>query len=299
MRSISVVVISKNERGLADTLDAIRPQAAAIGAEIVVVDASDGRMNDIQARHPDVRWIPFRSRTGKTITIPEQRNLGVAAATGEIVVYTDCGCIPAEGWLTRLTAPIVSGDEHVVTGGFGAVNPGIYDDWDAGKPTVPGYVDECATGNLAFTRHAFDAVDGFDENFEYGSDMDFSWRIRAHGFKIRREPSAVILVDWGDRRRQFKRSLLWGAGRARLYLKHRDRISSLLRRDPTAVIYPGFLLGLPVLLLTGYLPWLWLYPALLLVPLWRNRRSHPLRTLASHLFYGAGFLWHVGRQGWR
>ena len=299
MTSVSVVVISKNERGLAETLDAIRPQAKALDAQVLVVDASDGGLSDIQAAHDDVDWIPFLSPGSKRITIPEQRNIGVTKAAGEIIVFTDCGCIPDADWLQRLTAPIRAGDEAVVTGGFGSVNPGVYDDMDAGKPDQPSYVDDCPTGNLAFTRSAFDAVGGFDEKFDYGSDVDFSMRLRRAGFRLLRVPAAVVRVDWGDRRRQVKRSILWGAGRARLYIKHRDRLASLLRRDPAAVVYPAFLLGLPVLLFSAVQPWLLLYPAVLLVPLWRNRSSHPIRTLTSHLLYGAGFLWHLGSRAWR
>jgi len=298
MKSVSVVVISKNERGLADTINAIRPQAAAIGAEIMVVDASDGQLSDIERDNPDIVWVPFRSVTGKAITIPEQRNVGVRSATGEVIVFTDCGCLPEQGWLAELTAPIQRGDAVVVTGAFGSVRAGMYDRVDSGKPTEPTLVEECPTANLAFTREAFDAVGGVDERFDYGSDVDFSWRLRDRGVPILRVPSAVILMDWGDRRRQIRRSFVWGAGRARLYLKHRNRILSLPRRDPVALAYSLFLIGLPLLAFAYLAPWVLLYLALLAVPIWRNRRERPLRTLASHFLYSAGFMWQVGRAAW-
>ena len=38
------------------------------------------------------------------------------------------------------------------------------------------YLAQCATINLAFRREVFHAIDGFDEGFAYGSDLDFSWR---------------------------------------------------------------------------------------------------------------------------
>ena len=50
------------------------------------------------------------------------------------------------------------------------------------------------------------------------------------------------------------------------------------------VIYPAFLLGLP---LTLVFP---LYPALLLIPAWRNRSDGAVRVLVDHLAYGAGVL---------
>jgi hypothetical protein len=58
----------------------------------------------------------------------------------------------------------------------------------------------------------------------------------------------------------------------------------MLRHDPIVVAYPVFLLGLP---LTLVFP---LYPALLLIPAWRNRSDGAVSVLADHLFFGAGVL---------
>jgi hypothetical protein len=52
-------------------------------------------------------------------------------------------------------------------------------------------------------------------------------------------------------------------------------------------VYPLFLLGLPLALRFP------LYPALLAVPAWRNRRNGALRVIANHLAYGAGVLAEV------
>ena len=58
----------------------------------------------------------------------------------------------------------------------------------------------------------------------------------------------------------------------------------MLRDDPVAVVYPLFLLGLP---LTLVFP---LYPLLLVIPAWRNRASGGFQALVEHLWYGAGVL---------
>ena len=58
----------------------------------------------------------------------------------------------------------------------------------------------------------------------------------------------------------------------------------MLRDDPVSVVYPVFLLGLPLTLIFP------LYPALLLVPAWRNRANGAVRVLADHLVYGVGIL---------
>ncbi|MEH0933936.1 glycosyltransferase [Micromonospora psammae] len=297
MTTVSVVIISKNERGLDDTLRALAPQCVDMGAETIVVDASNGALDDIAEKHPGVRWIKFTgTRRDKRITIPEQRNAGVRAATGEVIVFIDCGCVPEPGWLRTLTGPILAGDEEIVTGPTPSrLRASVYDA-HVDRRATRRYVDECPTGNLAFTRRAFDAVRGFDESFDYGSDIDISWRWRAAGFRIL-SSEAVVRVDWGTAPRQVKRSFLWGAGRARLYVKHRNRLRELPRRDPIVLAYPLFMLGLPVMLLSVYWPVAMLYPALVVLPLWRNRRHQPLQTVVGHFAYGAGVLWQLGRRG--
>ena len=86
--------------------------------EIVVVDASDGRLADIALAFPDILWIDFIPPAGsKPVTIPKQRNAGIASARGEVVVFVDAGCMPGAGWLDALLAPIARGDELVTVGG--------------------------------------------------------------------------------------------------------------------------------------------------------------------------------------
>jgi GT2 family glycosyltransferase len=294
---ISVVIISKDEPALDGTLSAVRDQAASLAepCEILVVDASDGRLDHIRRAHePDVRWIQFERPPGARVTIPHQRNAGVRAAAGDIVVFTDSGCYPGGDWLARLTAPLRDGKagEDGVAGEYVTAGPAFAtaEDFDpyslAAARHVPsdGYLKECPTINLAFRRKAFDAVGGFDEEFAYGSDIDFSWRLGDAGYRIRAVPDAVVRHDWGSWRRQLRRAHAYGKARARLYRKHRSRRRRMLRDDPMVIVYPLFLLGLP---LTLVFP---LYPALLLIPAWRNRSLGVVKVLADHLAYGAGVL---------
>jgi GT2 family glycosyltransferase len=285
---ISIVIISKDEPGLDDTLTGVTAQARALPqpCEIIVVDASQGRLDPIRRRHqPAVRWLPFRPPPGVRVSIPHQRNAGVRAASGEIIVFTDAGCRPAPGWLARLVRALDEGEQ--VTAGLALAasdSPGLYDR-AADLARSARYLTECPTINLAFRRDAFDAVGGFDTRFAYGSDVDFSWRLVDAGYRIRSVPGAVVLRhDWGTWRRQLRRSYAYGRARARLYRKHRSRIRGILRTDPTVVMYPVFLLGLP---LTVVFP---LYPALLLIPAWRNRSLGAARVVADHLTFGAGVL---------
>ncbi len=285
---ISIVVISKDEPGLDGTLADVTAAARALPepCEVIVVDASQDRLDRVRRRHePAVRWVRFRPPAGVRTSIPHQRNAGVRAASGEIVVFTDAGCRPAPGWLKHLVSPLHEGEQ--VAAGLALTasgDPGPY-----GRATELArssrYLAECPTINVAFRREAFEAVGGFDETFAYGSDIDFSWRLVDAGYRIRSVPEAVVLrQDLGTWRRQLRRSYGYGQARARLYRKHRARLRRILRTDPTVVVYPAFLLGLPLTLIFP------LYPALLLIPAWRNRSLGAARVVADHLTFGAGVL---------
>lgn len=285
---ISIVIISKDEVSLDYTVTDVIRQAESLkeSSEVIVVDASDGRLDQIRVRHEiNVRWIAFTQPPGVRVSIPHQRNAGVYAARGEIIVFTDAGCRPEQDWLARLVAPLLQGEQ--ITAGLTLATPGstgLYDDTARRQALESPYLTECPTINLAFTRKVFDAIGGFDENFAYGSDIDFTWRLTDAGHRIRSVPDAVVRHDWGGWSRQLRRSYVYGKARARLYRKHRARLRHILRDDPVVVVYPLFILGLP---LTFLIPF---YPALLLVPAWRNRSNGAVRVVVDHLSYGVGVL---------
>ena len=178
---ISVVIICKDEASLDDTLAIVTYEVARLDepGEVLVVDASVGRLDHIRQRHAArVRWIDFQSPPGVSISIPHQRNVGVRAAEGDIIVFTDAGCLPDDGWLERMVTPLRQ-DEHAVAGTsqdmsgtltFPTLHIGRWKNPEA-EVTC-----KCRTLNFGFRRSVFDKLDGFDEGFTYGSDVDFTWR---------------------------------------------------------------------------------------------------------------------------
>jgi hypothetical protein len=284
---ISIVVISKDEPSLGGTLDGLRAQVSGSEepVEIIVVDASAGRLDDIRDAHPSVAWIDFTAPTGVRISIPQQRNAGIATARGEVIAFTDAGCDPFDGWLARLTAPILAGEELVTAGPARSADPNDEPyPHEVRRVSDSEYIDRAPTINLAFHRSVITTIGAFDERFAYGSDIDFTWRLLDHGIKIRAVADASVAVDWGAPRRRRKRAYHYGQAKARLYLKHAPRRRRLLRDDPITVIYPLFILGLPITL--AFPP----YPLLLLVPAARAKDERPSDVLADHLLHGLGVL---------
>jgi GT2 family glycosyltransferase len=208
---ISVVIISKDEAALDDTLGSVTSQVANLGepGEIIVIDASAGRLDQIRQRHAGaVRWIDFQPPPGVRISIPHQRNAGVREAEGDIIVFTDAGCLPEEKWLMRMVEPLRSGENAVagtsqdLSGSIAFPNGYIKRLENTGEGS---YLVESPTLNFAFCRSAYDAVGGFDETFDYGSDVDFTWRLNDSGRRVRHIPNAVIRHDYGTSRRHRRR----------------------------------------------------------------------------------------------
>lgn len=283
LKKISVIIIVKNERGIADTLASLVWQEKPVPTEVLVIDASlPDTLKDIKQAHPEVVWHQFAPKVKNKSSIPEQRNYGIRQSTGDIIVFIDANCIPVAGWLTKLTASILSGGEDIASGPFGSVNISKRVVSDDSKPHT--YLTCSGTGNLAFRRSVWEKVGGFDEKFLYGSDVDFTWRSVDAGYRIRSVADAGVSHDWGTPKEDIKRSFKYGKARADLLTKHPKRVANQLFGESIFIIvYTIWLLGLP---LTFMFPW---YPLSITILLVRNYRHKPFKTVVSNLIYTLGF----------
>lgn len=283
--SISIIIIVKNDRGIANTLAALRLQIKPAPTEIIVVDASDPFvLQDIRMEYPEVRWYQFVPSRTKTTSIPEQRNFGIQHATGGIIVFIDANCVPVENWLCYLCQPILDGREKIVSGVVRTINPRSLNNLSDEKQINGEYLPECATINLAFARDITQKTGLLDEQFLYGSDVDFTWRAVDAGFRIKLARLAAVSHDWGSFSDEIRRSFKYGLARARLYRKHPRRLKNIFGYDIRVLVYPLYLVFLPLTILT---PW---YLSLLLIPMYRSRHNKPIKFTFLSLIYGIGIL---------
>lgn len=290
---ISVVVLSKDEPDLAVSLELLRPQCDALGAQCIVVDASDGRLESIHQEHSWTTWIDFSIPFWRSSTIPHQRNIGCLAATGSIIAFCDSGGEPDENWLATITAPLVAGVCGVVCGPIYAKSEGFN---PLANDVADGdIVPSAFTANMAFLKSVFLEVGGFDERLYYGSDSDFVWRCADAQHPCHQVRNATMVMDFGDLSRTIRRSWLYGRGWARLYGLHPERRLSMTKTSPDRVTYPLWLMLGPLSILLGrwrtlrWVPLAWL--GLLGIPLMRNRK-HPnsFAVVADHIVGGASVL---------
>ncbi len=129
------------------------------------------------------------------------RNLGLAAATGEIVAYIDDDAWPDPDWLKYL-AQTFRDERWAGVGGPNLEPPGdgAVADSVANSPGGPVHVlvsdieaEHLPGCNMAFRKAALEAVGGFDAGFRIaGDDVDVCWALQAAGFKLAFSPAAVV-----------------------------------------------------------------------------------------------------------
>lgn len=282
----SVVIIVRNDRGVETSLSALdKIVATNQDVEVVVVDASlPETLRDIKDKFAWAHWYYFTNTTGKRFTIPEQRNVGINHAAGSVVIFLDSDCKPSRTWFSAVKSSFETDGYDAVTGPIRSMNAKTthdvgYEQYKDGQPIV-----ESGAANLAVRKDILEELRGFDDNMSYGEDVDLAWRMRDAGYELIFKKKMVIRFDWGDSRLERKRAFRYGTARMMLYKKHPSHWRNLFSQDINFLIYPLFIVLLPVSW------WLPVYPLLLLVPIMRNRRHKPIQTIMLHLIYAAGVL---------
>jgi GT2 family glycosyltransferase len=221
---VSVVVCTYNgERTIRDTLEALAKLDYPDYEVIVVNDGSTDGTESL-VREYDVRLISTENQG-----LSCARNVGLEAATGTIVAYTDDDAYPDPQWLKYL-ARAFSRSDHVGIGGPNIMpaEDGPIAECVANSPGGPSHVllcDEVAEHipgcNMAFRRSALRAIGGFDAQYRTaGDDVDVCWRLQQQGWTLGFHPSALV---WHHRRDSIKRYLKQqvGYGRAEALLERK------------------------------------------------------------------------------
>lgn len=223
---ISIIIIVKDDRRIEKTLSSLINLPKPEKTEIIVVDASKGKLDNIKNKFPSVIWVYFYNQTNKKITIPEQRNIGLKKTKGEIIVFIDADCIPTHNWLIELVKPIRNDGEYIVSGFIKPthVSSSLWECNKYKRNEYKEYLSDAPTMNLAFSKKIIRNIGLFDEQFKYSSDTDFCWRAIKSGYKIRYNKKAIIYHNYGSIIKNIKRHFNYGEARFNLYLKYPIKI---------------------------------------------------------------------------
>jgi cellulose synthase/poly-beta-1,6-N-acetylglucosamine synthase-like glycosyltransferase len=240
---VSVVICAYNaERTMDACLASLRNLNYPDYEVIVVNDGSTDRTPAITAEH---KAVYDADPNGPRMVVVDQpnrglsiaRNVGMEAATGEIIAYTDSDCVPDPDWLYFLVYKFIRSG-YVAVGGpnFPPAEPSMVPAAVAVAPGGPTHVlldDEVAEHipgcNMAFTKKVMKEANGFEPIFAAaGDDVDFCWRLQNKGYVVGFSPAATV---WHYRRNTVKAYLRqqmgYGKAEALLYFKHPYRFNML------------------------------------------------------------------------
>jgi mycofactocin glycosyltransferase len=209
-RRISVVVPTKNRRSsLERLLRSLESLRQVVPDEVIVVDGGsvDSTMEFLgpwrDASHPyQASVVRQQGRTGPG----HGRNLGMEAASGDVVAFADDDCIADPDWLRFLIPPV--DPTCGVIGAGGSVLP-TDRDWISRYYAYyrilepPPSLLYLVTANCAYSREQALAAGGFDSSIPTpgGEDVALSIRLRRAGWRFVFAPGALV-------RHEFRSDLL-------------------------------------------------------------------------------------------
>ncbi len=248
---VSVVICAYNaERTMHACLESLRKLEYRGEWEVVIVDdGSRDRTAEISMEFPEFRLI---RQPNKGLSVA--RNVGLHAARGDIVAYTDSDCVVDADWLTLMVRSMTERGFD----GCGGPNYAPHEDgWVeascAASPGAPSHVlmsddvaEHLAGCNMAYTKAALLKVGGFDPQFtNAGDDVDICWRLQDAGLKLGYCPAAFV---WHFRRNTVKayygQQRGYGRAEAMLYARYPERFNVLGQIKWRGTI-PGLLRTVP------------------------------------------------------
>lgn len=201
---VSIVVTVRNDRGhLRHCLDALDRLDYPAYEVVVVDDGSTDGTREAAASHPladeDRLRVVAVGSPDDPLGIGASRNRGVAAASHEVIAFTDADCRPRPAWLADLVPRLVAFD---LVGGrvrpAGTTTASAYEAHNASLDMGPyasrvhpgGATPYLATANLVGRRAVFESVPFPDR--DVAEDVDVCWRALDAGFDVGYVPDGVV-----------------------------------------------------------------------------------------------------------
>lgn len=241
LHKISIVLPVRNEaRCIGRLLDQLLDQSYPAACYEILV--ADGRSTDatraIVQEKSAKSAVSIRVVDNPGIRSGSGRNAGIAAATGEIILFIDGHCeIPSRRLLEDTVAlmeekgaaclcrpqPLIAfsptgvgriiADARASTLGHGRDSL-IYDMHHSG------FVHPASSG-ATYRREIFENVGNYDTSFDACEDVEFNTRVHNAGFKAYTDPRlAVYYEPRGSFSGLFRQMARYGVGRVRLARKH-------------------------------------------------------------------------------
>ncbi|MDX6424261.1 MAG: hypothetical protein QOI67_1732 [Gaiellaceae bacterium] len=238
--SVSVVISTRDRpQALARCLDGLAA-GTALPAEVVIVDQSRGDETETVVRTAEP-FLPLVYLHHAGTGLGASQNLGIRAATQDVVAVVDDDCVPSGDWVAGVAAEFAESPDLGLVGGgvlaLGPAAPGVeavstrtstrpvefrsrVEPWNIGSGN-----------NFALRRLWFDRIGGCDERLGPGApgrgglDMDLFYRLARAGAPTRYQPRLVVHHERKSHAERLARRTDYGFGMGAccaLWLRERD-----------------------------------------------------------------------------
>jgi GT2 family glycosyltransferase len=262
---ISVVIPMYNAATvIGEQLNALSAQTFRGEWEVVVAD--NGSTDDSVAiarsfadRLPNLRIVDASGRRGAS----HARNVGSAAARGDVILYADADDVVTTSWVAALAdalrhADFVAGRQDIAALNSRGDRPPSRP-WQE-LPRSFDFLPWAFGGNCGVRTSVWREISGWREDYPHGGDdIDFCWRAQLAGYPLEYVPEAVVRYRERPTYREHVRQQFDFGARAPLLFRE-FRAHGARRRTPLQVLqtWGGLAIRWPYLFLSTHRRRAWL-----------------------------------------
>lgn len=198
MKISLVTTVLNEEKTIDQFLDSVANQSL-LPDEVIIVDGGSVDWTVEKIQRKKIKDLNLKIIIEHGANRAKGRNEGVKNATGEIIAFTDAGCILDKDWLREITKPFSDPKINVVAGYYRGLAKNVFEKCVIPYALVmPDKINPQnfypASRSMAIRRQTFLELGGFPEEFSDNEDYVFAHKISQKGIKSYFVNSAI--VNW-------------------------------------------------------------------------------------------------------
>lgn len=224
---VSVIIPTYNDEKLGDCLKTVRSQNFPLNKyEIIVVDNNSNK-SYVAAITKKLR-ISYLLEPRKGAYFA--RNKGLLHSKGNFILFTDSDCKLDPNWIREMIKPFQDNKTGIVGGVIRKTKPTNIIERNTEclaegqiSPRMKTFysLPYVIGASMGFRREVILKLNGFDESFTSGGDVDMCWRVQLAGYKLRIAEKAIIYHNSRTTLSEYYTQYMrYGIGHAHLFEKY-------------------------------------------------------------------------------